>query len=379
MVSILVLLVGSLTFVYVRSYNEMESSINQRLNEGDKKPQDGQKGEQVDPLADDKLIVPESEQFDFQQARDLTIYQDQDLEQELSNYLGEEYVINYQDKTIKTETETYAFNQVDGVYKVVRVTYDLQYIENLKTTLVILGTIILILFSTLGFVLISKLVAPLEESYKLQNRFVSDASHELKTPLAIMKSCLDLVAKGDDDKDNLIGYCQDETDRLIRLTSNLLQLSEQDVADYQQINVSNTLEILISGIEVGLFEKNINLEAEIMPSIYARLASDDVNQLTHILVDNAVKYNDERKKIKLKLTAHNRNLYLTVANSSEVVSEENLEHLFDRFYRVDKSRTEKGFGLGLALAKHLTEKYNGEIKAEYSSGYFTINVKIPLS
>lgn len=379
-VSILVLLVGSLTFVYVRSYNEMEASINQRLNEGGKGPQEPEpKGDEEQPSEQLASEQPASEQFDFEQARDLTVYQDQDLEQALSNYLGDEYVINYQDKTIITDTETYVFNQTDGVYKVVRVTYDLQYIANLKTTLVILGTLILILFSTLGFILITKLVAPLEQSYKVQNRFVSDASHELKTPLAIMKSCLDLVASGDDDKENLIGYCQDETERLIRLTSNLLQLSENDVVDYQQINVSKTLEILISGIEVGLFEKKINLETEIMPNIKAKMASDDINQLVHILIDNAVKYNDERKKVAIKLSNHNRNLYLTVTNSSELVSAENLEHLFDRFYRVDKSRTEKGFGLGLALAKHLTAKYNGEIKAEYSSGYFTINVKIPLS
>lgn len=379
-ISILVLLVGSLTFVYVRSYREMESSIAQRLDAKKDGPQKEDNG--LPDLSQDSRVpseISESSQFDFDQARDLTIYQDDDFEQKLSDYVGEEYIIDYQNQMITSGSERYVFNASNGVYKVVRVTYDLEYIANLKTTLLIFGSLVLVLFSTFGFILITKLVAPLEASYQVQNQFVSDASHELKTPLAIIKSCLDLVARGDDDSENLVSYCQDETDRLIRLTSNLLQLSEHDQVDYQAINISKNIEILISGIEVNMFEHNIDFKTEIRPNIWAKVASDDINQLVHILIDNAVKYNDERKKVSLELTNHNRHLLLTVTNSSEIVLDSQLEHLFDRFYRVDKSRTEKGFGLGLALAKHLTTKYNGEIKADYSYGYFTINVKIPLT
>lgn len=378
--SILLLLIGSLSFVYIRSYNEMKSSIDQRLNDTKNGPNDHLGGE-VDP--NNKSQVPSSlasdENFNFDDARDLTVYQNEDLELKLNEYLGESYVIDYQSETITAGDETYVFRDVGGVIKVVKVTYDLQYIDNLKTTLVMFGTLVIILFSSLGFILITKLVKPLEESYEVQNRFVSDASHELKTPLAIIKSCLQLIEKEDEDKDNLIVYCQDETDRLIRLTSELLQLSENDNYEYEPVNVSKLLEILISGIEVGLFEKKIKLDLNLMPNIKAKVAKDDITQLTHILIDNAVKYNDERRKVSLKLSVHNRNMFLAVSNSSDLITDDNLEHLFDRFYRVDKSRTEKGFGLGLSLAKHITEKYNGEIKAEYASGYFTVNVRIPLS
>lgn len=384
-ISILVLLIGSLTFVYVRSYNEMRSSINQRLNDtkdpSEKKPIDGNPdGEPKGDFNSDQIGSESlASDFDFDDARDITITKDEDLEETISEYIGDQYVIDYEQKTIVAGDETYVFNQTAGVYKIVKITYDLQYIESLKTTLLIFGTLVLIAFSSIGFILITKLVAPLEQSYKVQNRFVSDASHELKTPLAIIKSCLDLIASGDEDQENMISYCQEETDRLIRLTSNLLQLSESDTTDYAPLNVSQNLELLISGIEVGLFEKNIKLETKIMPNITAKMASDDINQLTHILIDNAVKYNDDRKKLKIALSVHNRHLLLRVVNSSEPVSNENLDHLFDRFYRASQSRSSKGFGLGLSLAKHLTEKYNGEIKAQYASGYFTINVKIPLS
>lgn len=368
--SISILLVGSLTFVYVRSYNEMEASITQRLSD-DKGHQErpNQPDVESEPLAVDKVNIDD--------ARDITLAADADLEQQLANYLGTDFVIDYQSQLITSGSETYMYNQTAGVYKIVKVTYDLQYISNLKTTLIILGLVVVTLFSIIGFILINKLVEPIKQSYQIQNQFVSDASHELKTPLAIIKSCLQLIAKGDEDSANLIDYCQDETDRLIRLTSNLLQLSETDKPSYERINVSEVLELLISGIEVNLFERNIAFESSIAPEVFARVASDDINQLTHILIDNAVKYNDDRAKVLVKLEQSNRSLVLVVINSSDRISAENLEHLFDRFYRVESSRTEKGFGLGLSLAQHLTNKYDGEIRAEYNSGYFSIIVKIP--
>ncbi len=383
MISIVLLLVGSLTFVYFRSANEMQASIEQRLmqNQGPKEEFGTEPGTTTDKPIDQpsEVFSEDSEMFDIDEARDLVVYQDENLEEKVSEYLGSNFYINYQESTIISGTDTYRFNEVDGVYKIVKVTYDLEYIDNLKTTLLMFGTLVVILFGVFGFILITNLVKPLKESYEIQNRFVSDASHELKTPLAIIKSCLQLIAKDDEDKENLLVYCQDETERLIRLTSNLLQLSETQTIKHDLINVSQTIEILISGLEVGLFEKKINLSSEISENINAKMASDDINQLVHILVDNAVKYNDDRRKVKLSLTSQNKNMFLQVRNSSDLVDDEHIEHIFDRFYRVDSARTEKGFGLGLALAKHLVTKYNGEISAKYEGGYFIINVKFPIS
>ncbi|WOO88243.1 HAMP domain-containing sensor histidine kinase [Mollicutes bacterium LVI A0078] len=380
LVSILVLLIGSLSFVYIRSYSEMESSINQRLMDNkmgmDSGPKDGYGA--VQPESEAVTSDANTPEFDLGEARDLTIFQNEDIEQKISEYVGEEYLINYQDQTIVSGDDTYMFRENDGVYKVIKITYDLEYIENLKTTLLIFGSLVIVVFSTFGFVFITKLIEPIKQSYETQNRFVSDASHELKTPLAIMKSCLQLIAANDEDKDNLVEYCQDETDRLIRLTSNLLQLSETDTIKYEKINVSQTAEILVSGLEVSLFEKNIGFKSDIAENIYCNIAKDDLNQLIHIFVDNAVKYNDDRKKVKLSISSSNRNLIIQVKNSSNQVSHEDLDLIFDRFYRIDNSRTEKGFGLGLSLAKHIVEKYDGEIKADYSGGYFTVNVKFPL-
>lgn len=380
LVSILVLLIGSLSFVYIRSYKEMESSINQRLMDNkmgmDSGPKDGYGA--VQPESEAVTSDGNAPEFDLGEARDLTIFQNEDIEQTISEYVGEEYLINYQDQTIVSGDDTYMFRENDGVYKVIKITYDLEYIENLKTTLLIFGSLVIFVFSTFGFIFITKLIEPIKQSYETQNRFVSDASHELKTPLAIMKSCLQLIAANDEDKDNLVEYCQGETDRLIRLTSNLLQLSETDTTKYEKIDVSQTAEILVSGLEVSLFEKNIGFKSDIDENIYCNIAKDDLNQLIHIFVDNAVKYNDDRKKVKLSISSSNRNLIIQVKNSSNQISHEDLDLIFDRFYRIDNSRTEKGFGLGLSLAKHIVEKYDGEIKADYSGGYFTVNVKFPL-
>lgn len=373
LISIIVLLIGSLSFVYIRSYNEMQSSINQRLTDNKRGMDSGPKdnGENQQPAQDNS-------QIDLGEARDLTIFENEDVEQKISEYVGEQYVVNYQDQTIISGDDTYMYRENDGIYKVIKITYDLEYIENLKTTLIIFGSLVIVIFSTFGFFFITKLIEPIKQSYETQNRFVSDASHELKTPLAIIKSCLQLIAENDEDKENLVEYCQSETDRLIRLTGNLLQLSETDTTKYEKINVSKTVEILISGLEVSLFEKDVIFTSHIVDDIYHNLAKDDLNQLLHILIDNAVKYNDERKKVKLAVTTSGKNLKLEVKNSCNQVSDGELHLIFDRFYRIDNSRTEKGFGLGLSLAKHIVEKYNGEIKADYSSGYFIVNVKFPM-
>lgn len=380
LISIVILLIGSLSFVYIRSYKEMQSSINQRLTDNKRGMDSGPKenyGNQQ-PESESQQPMQEEPQVDLGEARDLTIFQNEDVEQKISEYVGDQYVVNYQEQTITSGDDTYMYRENEGGYKVIKITYDLEYIENLKTTLIIFGSLVIVIFSTFGFIFITKLIEPIKQSYETQNRFVSDASHELKTPLAIIKSCLQLIAANDDDKENLVEYCQSETDRLIRLTSNLLQLSETDTTKYEKINVSKTVEILISGLEVSLFEKNVMFTSNIEEDIYHNLAKDDLNQLLHILIDNAVKYNDERKKIKLQVTASGKNLKLEVKNSCNKVQDEELHLIFDRFYRIDSSRTEKGFGLGLSLAKHIVEKYGGEIKADYSSGYFVVNVKIPM-
>ncbi len=380
LISILTLLVGSLSFVYIRSYNEMQSSINQRLTDNkmgmDSSPKTGY-GNQP-PESEDVKSETNIPEFDLGEARDLTIFENEDIEQKIADYVGDQYLINYQDQTIISGDDTYMFKENDGVYKVIKITYDLEYIDNLKTTLLIFGTLVVVIFSTFGFIFITKLIEPIKQSYETQNRFVSDASHELKTPLAIIKSCLQLIAANDEDRENLVEYCQGETDRLIRLTSNLLQLSETDTTKYEKINVSQTAEILVSGLEVSLFEKNVGFKSDIAQDIYCNIAKDDLNQLIHIFVDNAVKYNDDRNKVELTIGSSNRNLTIQVKNSSNQVSDEDLELIFDRFYRIDNSRTEKGFGLGLSLAKHIVEKYDGEIKANYTGGYFAVNVKFPM-
>lgn len=380
--SILIILVGSLTFVYVRSVAEMESSISQRLDGNKNEPEGKEHGsEALSNMAPSESQMLEEEiangpDVNVDEARDMTIAEDANFMTKLNDYLGDSYAIDYDNQTITAGSDTYVYKEVDNAYKIVKITYDLEYIDNLQTTLMMFGLLVVVIFSIVGYILITKLIEPIEESYETQNRFVSDASHELKTPLAIIKSCLDLIAKGDKEEE-LVNYCQDETDRLIRLTNNLLQLSEHSDQEYDLINLSKSVELLISGVEVGLFEKKINLSSDIETDINARIANDDINQLLHILIDNGVKYNDDRRRLKVVLRKTSKHIYLEVENTSNVVEGDQLEQLFDRFYRTDKSRTEKGFGLGLSIAKHITEKYSGDIQASYGSGNFKVTVKFP--
>lgn len=375
--SILVLLVSLLSFIYIRSENEMENSINQRLSEN--RNGIGNVSQTLRPFDNQAPVATDSSiNFELDNNPEITISKDDNFELKIKEYLGEDVTIDYKEGLIFDEDQTYAFGYLKNSYKVVNITYDLHYLNTLRTTLLTLGIIVIIIFGVLGYILITNLVKPLERSYQIQNRFVSDASHELKTPLAIIKSCMQLIAKGDDDSENLIKYVSVETDRMIRLTNSLLQLTETEHGNYPSINVSNNLELAMSAIEVSLFEKKIHLDSQIEEDIYAKVASDDLSQLLHILIDNAVKYNDDRLSIRIRLYTKNRNLVFKVSNSSDYVSSEHLSHIFDRFYRIDSSRTEKGFGLGLSLAKHITNNYDGEIKADYSAGYFAVTIKLPL-
>lgn len=372
---ICLLIVGSLSFVYYQSYSDMKDSIVIRLDGGDSKGGGIGKEQQSEPTPPDvgAESIDDSQQF----IRDgIVITSTDDIQTAMDNYFAQSVEVDENEKLITVNNDIYAYNQISSGYRVVQITYDIEYLHSLRNNLIILALFSICAFAIIGFILISRLIEPLKQAYEVQEQFVSDASHELKTPLAVIKSCLNLIANEDDDKDNLIEYCQGETDRLIRLTSNLLQLSENTNDQYPQIDISKNLNIAISGIEVEMYEQGMNFEGQISPDISGRIAGDDLTQLLHIFLDNARKYNDHRRKIILSCSQEGKYLRLDVKNSTEPLSPMEINRIFERFYRIDKVRQEKGFGLGLALAKHIAEKYHGDIKANYESGYFHAIVRL---
>lgn len=297
----------------------------------------------------------------------------------LENF-GSEYTINMSDHTITDGTNYYAFNKLEKQTKFLEITKDVNFIREFRFTLIKAYILIMIFICIFGYIFIKIVTKPVVETYNRQKEFVADASHELKTPLAVLKSCLKLIANNDEESDELIKYSQMEVDRLVKLTGNLLRLSEEDEPSNEVLDISYQTTLVLSGIEVQLFEKGIQFTSEIEDEIKVNISSEEYAQIVHILLDNATKYNDHRKKIKLSLKKNKNYAELQVVNTADYIKQEDLSKLFDRFYREDKSRNEKtkGFGLGLSIADHIVNKYRGNINVAYENGEFRIKVKLNL-
>lgn len=297
----------------------------------------------------------------------------------LENF-GSEYTINMSDHTITDGTNYYAFNKLEKQTKFLEITKDANFIREFRFTLIKAYILIMIFICIFGYIFIKIVTKPVVETYNRQKEFVADASHELKTPLAVLKSCLKLIANNDEESDELIKYSQMEVDRLVKLTGNLLRLSEEDEPSNEVLDISYQTTLVLSGIEVQLFEKGIQFTSEIEDEIKVNISSEEYAQIVHILLDNATKYNDHRKKIKLSLKKNKNYAELQVVNTADYIKQEDLSKLFDRFYREDKSRNEKtkGFGLGLSIADHIVNKYRGNINVAYENGEFRIKVKLNL-
>lgn len=297
----------------------------------------------------------------------------------LENF-GSDYTIDTNNHTITDGTNYYAYNKLEKQTKFLEITKDVNFISEFRLTLIKAYIVIMIFICIFGYIFIKIVTKPVVETYNRQKEFVADASHELKTPLAVLKSCLKLIANKDEESEELIAYSQMEVDRLVKLTGNLLRLSEEDEPSKEILDISYQTALILSGIEVQLFEKNIKFTSEIEDDIKVNISSEEYAQIVHILVDNAAKYNDHRKKIKLSLKKYKNNAELQVVNTANYIKQEDLSKLFERFYREDKSRNEKtkGFGLGLSIADHIVNKYRGNINVAYEKGEFIIKVKFNL-
>lgn len=209
-------------------------------------------------------------------------------------------------------------------------------------------------------------VAPVREAFERQRRFVADASHELKTPLTIISANADIL-ESELGENKQIASIKSQSARMNLLIKDLLTLAKNDEDSYtiskadfdlSQAILSTTLEF-----ESRSYEENKTLEYDIMPGIIYHGNEGQIKQLLSILIDNAILHSDNRGQIKIALAKNSNKTELSVFNSCQGISEEQQEHIFDRFYRVDDSRNRKtgGYGLGLAIAKSIADQHHSEI------------------
>ncbi len=230
-----------------------------------------------------------------------------------------------------------------------------------------------LLLSVGASLLIRKMLRPVQESFERQKQFVWDASHEFKTPLAVISANAELLGR-EIGPSEYLGYIQSEVKRTDALVQNLLTLARMDKgtvkAEMKRLDLSQALLGVALPFESTVFEAGRTLETDIPEGVFVRGDEAMLQQLAVILLSNALKYSNEGGTIRLSLSQKGRGATITVYNTGAGIAPENLEKIFDRFYREDLSHNSEagGNGLGLAIARTIAEAHKGRIRAESHFG-----------
>ena len=246
----------------------------------------------------------------------------------------------------------------------------------LTSALVLLGSglvafLLIILFST-------RAVTPVAESYEKQKQFVTNVNHELKTPLTLILANLD-IAESELGKNEWLDDIRYEGKQMASLVEQLVSLSRMDEEStqlsFEDFNVSEMLLDITSEFKPAALASGRTFSTDIDPNVSIKGDEAVLRQIVSVLLDNALKYCDEGGEICCSLSK-GKHLTLSVTNSFANVNSTDLNRLFDRFYRQDKARTSgSGFGIGLSIAKAMTEKHGGRIQA-YKADENTIGFKV---
>ncbi len=258
--------------------------------------------------------------------------------------------------------------------------------QNIVTMLFYANVAVLCVATIAGYLWSRRILAPIEHAHEAQSRFTSDASHELKTPLAIMKTELEVIladpqAKKSDYREILESNLE-EVDRLSDLSNTLLQLAKLEYSEleWRKFNITETVDVAIRSF--GDRGERIDVQAmKKLPLVEANPAS--VTELVVLLIDNALKYSPDDSRVTIAIRRRTRAVELSVTNTGKGIGPERLPYIFSRFYRLDssrKQRTEPSYGLGLPLAKKIVELHHGELTATSQPDVFTtFTVRLPLS
>ena len=230
-----------------------------------------------------------------------------------------------------------------------------------------------------------RIIKPVAESYEKQKRFITDAGHEIKTPLAIIKANLDVIKMDPDSTEESLQDIDEQVDRLAGLTNDLVYLSRMEEAEesmvMSDVPLSDIVSETASSFDTLAMDRGKTIEVDIEPMLSINGSTKEIEKLVSILLENAVKYSDESEPIKVSLKKDGRNCTFEVSNrTTEEVSSESLAHVFERFYRTDESRNSAtgGHGIGLSMASAIVSAHKGKISARTTDGHdFTVSAVLP--
>ena len=251
-----------------------------------------------------------------------------------------------------------------------------ELIKSFITSFIIIIIFEIIIF-LISYILTKWVSKPVLETFENQNRFIQDVSHELKTPLSVLIASVDAYYKDNDIK--WISNIKNESERMSELVKNLLDLSQIEnnkKMNFKEENISVLVETSILTSESLFYESKLKLKYNIEDNIKLVCNSIQIKQLVSILIDNAIKYSEEKGNVNILLKQDNKDIIFEIKNKGIAIKEEEREKIFERFYKSDESRNrdKNNYGLGLAIAKSIVENHNGKIEAYSKNGYTTFKV-----
>lgn len=277
----------------------------------------------------------------------------------------------------------------DSSSRFVRIAFlELSTSNSLKQQTLILSTLSLlgglVLIGLISYTLSNKLIKPIEKSLEQQKQFIADASHELKNPLQVISNNLAILENNSNDRIQSqmkwIDHSNLEVKRMSRLVSDLLFLSSGDSGHFRlnqtHFNLSKLIKEILLEIDSSLYENNKLIDHHIDPNLFVLADRNLITRAIKILINNAITYSIGSSPITLSLINNQSEIQFLISNQSDPLTPQQLQQLFDRFYRVDPSRHLEGNGLGLAIAQNILVAHDSKIKVTQENSQITFSFKL---
>ncbi|MBE6862822.1 MAG: hypothetical protein E7497_08030 [Ruminococcus sp.] len=259
---------------------------------------------------------------------------------------------------------------------------EMDMLDQLSRTSILIGVVGFIVLSAIAFFLSKKSIEPVKVAFEKQKQFISDASHELKTPLTIISTNADVLSE-EIGCNKWLTYIQSQAERMNVLVNDLLNLTrlENNTSDFIkcEFDLSKAVENTVLPFECRAFEENRKLEIDIQDGLTVSGSERHIKQMAAIFIDNALKYSDENGTVRVSLSLIGDKKVFSVFNTGAGIKESDKDKIFERFYRSDDSRSRMtgGYGLGLPIAKSIIDKHKFRVSIENHEGHsicFTVTM-----
>ena len=250
---------------------------------------------------------------------------------------------------------------------------EIDMLKKLNRTTIAIGILSFMLLAAAAFFLSKKVMQPLKSAFEKQKQFISDASHELKTPLTVISANADVLTD-EIGENRWLTYIKSQTDRMNILVNDLLNLTrlENNSTNFVRtdFDLSKAINNTALPFECQAFELNKKYYVDVEEGLMINGSEQHIKQMVAIFIDNALKYSGENGTIKVSLKHQGDKKIFSVYNTGKGIRDEEADKIFERFYRSDASRNRAtgGYGLGLAIAKSIIDKHKFKINVENVEG-----------